>query len=148
MKTKNIFSEHICNDVNETHRLAKCLVDNIKSGLILLYGDVGNGKTAFCNGIFDALSCEGYCSSPTFAIANVYKGDNIFAHFDVYRISGEEDLELSGFYDYLDDGALVAVEWAELAPYLKELPHVTVDIQKSITDPENTRIITITDERK
>ena len=36
-----------------------------------------------------------------------------FAHFDLYRISTENDLCAAGFYDYLDEGAVVAAEWSE-----------------------------------
>ena len=36
-----------------------------------------------------------------------------FAHFDLYRISTENDLCAAGFYDYLDQGAIVAAEWSE-----------------------------------
>ena len=35
------------------------------------------------------------------------------AHFDLYRISTENDLCAAGFYDYLDEGAVVAAEWSE-----------------------------------
>ena len=44
---------------------------------------------------------------------NVYRGPQPFAHFDMYRISTMEDLQATGFFDYLDDGAVVAAEWSE-----------------------------------
>ena len=42
-----------------------------------------------------------------------YRGPRPFAHFDLYRISTENDLCAAGFYDYLDEGAVVAAEWSE-----------------------------------
>ena len=48
-----------------------------------------------------------------FAIVNYYRGPRPFAHFDLYRISTENDLCAAGFYDYLDEGAVVAAEWSE-----------------------------------
>ena len=47
------------------------------------------------------------------AIVNYYRGPRPFAHFDLYRISTENDLCAAGFYDYLDQGAIVAAEWSE-----------------------------------
>ena len=44
---------------------------------------------------------------------NYYRGPRPFAHFDLYRISTENDLCAAGFYDYLDEGAVVAAEWSE-----------------------------------
>ena len=71
------------------------------------------GKTAFCEGIARGLGCTDPVSSPTFAIVNYYRGPRPFAHFDLYRISTENDLCAAGFYDYLDEGAVVAAEWSE-----------------------------------
>ena len=59
------------------------------------------------------LGCTDPVSSPTFAIVNYYRGPRPFAHFDLYRISTENDLCAAGFYDYLDEGAVVAAEWSE-----------------------------------
>ena len=38
---------------------------------------------------------------------------NIF-HFDLYRLPDEDDLYSTGFYDYIEQGALVITEWTEL----------------------------------
>ena len=71
------------------------------------------GKTAFTEGLAEGLGCTDPVSSPTFAIVNYYRGPRPFAHFDLYRISTENDLCAAGFYDYLDQGAIVAAEWSE-----------------------------------
>ncbi len=123
----------------------KCVADEFSKGLcggelILLEGDLGAGKTAFCNGIFEGLGCEGSCSSPTFSIVNVYDGRLTFAHMDLYRIT-EKEMEDTGIYDFLDDGAVVAVEWASNAPILAGDADFTVEI-KAID--EHQREITIT----
>ena len=53
------------------------------------------------------------------------------AHFDLYRITSQEDLETAGLYDYLDEGAVVAAEWSENFAGLLALEHpVTVDIRR------------------
>jgi len=75
-----------------------------------LYRRAWRGQTAFCEGIARGLGCTDPVSSPTFAIVNYYRGPRPFAHFDLYRISTENDLCAAGFYDYLDEGAVVAAE--------------------------------------
>ena len=59
----------------------------------------------------------------------------------LYRISTENDLCAAGFYDYLDQGAIVAAEWSENFADLLALENpIRVDIQRV---DENTRRITI-----
>ena len=97
--------------------------------LVLFTGGLGAGKTAFCEGLARGLGCTDPVSSPTFAIVNYYRGPRPLAHFDLYRISTREDLETSGFYDYLDEGAVVAAEWSEnVSALLVDEPAVRVDI--------------------
>ena len=91
-------------------RLAKTLAPGT---LVLFSGGLGAGKTAFCEGLARGLGCTDEVSSPTFSIVNVYRGKQPLAHFDLYRIHTREDLMTAGFYDYLDEGMVVAAEWSE-----------------------------------
>ena len=96
---------------------------------------------AFTEGLAEGLGCTDPVSSPTFAIVNYYRGPRPLAHFDLYRISTENDLCAAGFYDYLDQGAVVAAEWSEnFADLLALEDPIRVDIQRV---DENTRRITI-----
>ena len=89
--------------------------------------------------VYRRLGCTDEVSSPTFAIVNVYRGPQPFAHFDMYRISTMEDLQATGFFDYLDDGAVVAAEWSEnVAPLVAGEPAVHVDI--AVLDEHRRRI--------
>lgn len=107
------------NSREETVALGQRLARILHPGsLVLFTGDLGAGKTAFCCGIAQGLGCVDAACSPTFAIVNVYRGPQIMAHFDLYRISCAEDLETAGFYDYLEAGAVVAAEWSENAAAL------------------------------
>ena len=126
----------------ETQALGEKLGAELENGgLIAFTGGLGAGKTAFCAGIARALGCTEPVHSPTFSIVNVYPGQkNTLAHFDMYRISTEEDLYACSFYDYLDEGALVAVEWSENVAAFLEEPYVRVDI--AVTGPSR-RTITI-----
>lgn len=109
--------------------------------LVCFTGGLGAGKTAFTEGLAAGLGCTDPVASPTFAIVNYYRGPRPLAHFDLYRLSSEEDLAAAGLYDYLDEGAVVAAEWSENFAALLALEHpVTVEIKAL---GENDRQITI-----
>ena len=63
-----------------------------KPEFVAMYGDLGVGKTAFVRGLAKTLAPEARVKSPTFTIVNEYKGADLpLYHFDVYRISDDED---------------------------------------------------------
>ena len=101
----------------ETERIAAEIAADVKPGdYIALFGEMGAGKTAFTRGLIAALApeCLPLVHSPTFAIVNEYRGGNVTVyHFDLYRIEDEDDLYSTGFYDYLDAGAILVIEWSE-----------------------------------
>ena len=98
----------------ETVALGRRMAAKLAPGTLVAFtGGLGMGKTAFCQGLAEGLGCTDPVSSPTFAIVNYYRGPRPLAHFDLYRIHSEDDLETAGFYEYLDQGAVVATEWSE-----------------------------------
>lgn len=100
--------------VAETEAAGKRYAEELTGGgVVALYGGLGMGKTAFVRGMAQALCPEAEVSSPTFAIVNDYGGQPPLVHFDMYRISGWEDLETTGFFEYIDQGAIVVTEWSE-----------------------------------
>lgn len=116
---------------SETVELGRRLAARLAPGsLVCFTGGLGAGKTAFTEGLAQGLGCTDPVSSPTFAIVNYYRGPRPLAHFDLYRIATEEDLNAAGFYDYLDQGAVVAAEWSENFAQLLALERpIQVDIQ-------------------
>lgn len=107
----------------ETIDAAKKLGSMLHAGDIIAYqGGLGAGKTTFTRGLAIGLGLGDNVFSPTFSLVNEYKGKNIsLYHFDMYRISGEDDLESTGFYDYPFEDNIVAVEWSEnIADFLPE----------------------------
>ena len=135
-------SEFITHSRAETVALGRRMAGVLQPGALIAYtGGLGAGKTAFTEGLAEGLGCTDPVSSPTFAIVNYYRGPRPLAHFDLYRISTENDLCAAGFYDYLDQGAIVAAEWSENFADLLALENpIRVDIQRV---DENTRRITI-----
>ena len=82
---------------------------------ILLYGDLGAGKTLFAKGLADGFGVLDVddVSSPTFTLINQYSGRMKIYHIDLYRIeTGALDgLGLEEIFD--DTDAAVIIEWAE-----------------------------------
>lgn len=102
----------------DTERIAQTIAEKVKkSGFLALYGGMGAGKTAFVRGLVKALcpECLDLVHSPTFAIVNEYRGKDIdIFHFDLYRLTDEDDLYSTGFFDYIEQGGLTVTEWTEL----------------------------------
>ena len=102
----------------DTERIAQTIAEKVKrNGFLALYGGMGAGKTAFVHGLVKALcpECLDLVHSPTFAIVNEYRGKDIdIFHFDLYRLTDEDDLYSTGFYDYIEQGGLTVTEWTEL----------------------------------
>ena len=126
----------------ETEAIGARLAAVLNPGAVVAYlGDLGMGKTAFTRGLAAGLGYKGRVTSPTFAIVNYYRGPRPLAHFDLYRISTENDLCAAGFYDYLDQGAVVAAEWSENFADLLALENpIRVNIERL---DDTTRKITI-----
>ncbi len=126
----------------ETEDFAKKFAENLKKGdFIALYGELGSGKTAFVRGLADVF-CKGIrVSSPTYAIVNEYKGDPDVYHFDMYRITDEDGLYSTGYYDYFEKDGIIAVEWSENIPFGLAKERYDVAFEKL---SENERKITVT----
>ena len=145
-----ILKEIITNSPEETETVGLELAEMIRDDLTLpsfvaLYGDLGVGKTAFVRGFTKVFSPAALVRSPTFALVNEYptkSGRRVF-HFDMYRITDEDDLYSIGYYDYLDDGSICLVEWSENIPYAIPDEHIRVEIAKTNLEKSDERLIRI-----
>ena len=145
-----ILKEFITNSPEETENvgleLAKMLANDLSlPSFVALYGDLGVGKTAFVRGFARVFSPSALVRSPTFALVNEYptnSGRRVF-HFDMYRITDEDDLYSIGYYDYLEDGSICLVEWSENIPYAIPDEHIRVEITKTNLDKPDERCIKI-----
>lgn len=125
----------------ETEALGERLAGLLMGTEVLaLFGGLGMGKTAFTRGLAKGLGIEDGVSSPTFAIVNEYNGSFPVYHFDMYRITGWDDLYSTGFFDYLGNGVLV-IEWSENIE--NALPEDAVRIYIEMGADENSRIFRI-----
>mgnify|MGYP000452719117 CR=1 FL=1 len=72
-------------------------------------GNLGAGKTTFVKGVASHFGIfEDHVLSPTFVYMNLY--DHL-AHFDLYRLQGEEQFFSMGFDEYFTPPYIALVEW-------------------------------------
>lgn len=134
--------EYRTHSPEETEALGEKLAAVLHGGEVLaFYGGMGMGKTAFTRGLARGLGIPDGVSSPTFALVHEYRGNLPLYHFDMFRVSGWDDLYSTGFFDYLETGAVLAIEWSENIE--GALPEGTIRIEISPGDRENERIISI-----
>ena len=117
----------------ETEKLGISFASKLKGKeTVLFYGNLGAGKTTFIRGVTIGLGVKDprIVASPTFNILNIYKGKFYIYHWDMYRVTSEEELYDLGFFDYIGTG-ITLVEWSE-------------NIEKFLPKNENTVKINIT----
>ena len=129
--------------VSDTERFAEELAKKYPPPhTFCLSGDLGAGKTAFTRGLAKGYGYEGRVISPTFTIMNIYEGDIDIYHYDLYRISDEDELFDAGFETPC--GKSVAVlEWYDNFAYLFKGDNIT--FVKIMRVSDNERDIEVSD---
>ena len=115
---------HASRSEADTMRIARDLAASLvpAPAAVLLYGDLGAGKTAFVRGLVDgAGGCPDEVSSPTFVLMQEYPGRRLVHHVDLYRLGADDVADLEPLLDEMLAGdAIVAIEWADRLPSLPE----------------------------
>ena len=118
-----------------TSRLGEELAARIACGdLLLVSGELGAGKSSLARALIRAAAGDPALDvpSPTFTLVQHYETDRLtIHHFDLYRISGPDELEELGLNEALDAGIAI-VEWPDRASHL--LAHDRLEISLSL-DP-------------
>lgn len=115
----------------DTAKIAADFAKTLRPGDVIAFsGGLGAGKTTFTRYLCEALDCRDDVSSPTFALVHCYRAKMPIYHFDMYRISGLDNLYSTGFFDYLDAGGIIIIEWSENV--LEFLPEdmIRIDIKR------------------
>ena len=102
----------------ETAAIGSDLGRTLASGaVVLLFGELGAGKTAFVRGLAEGLGVDpGDVSSPTFTLIHEYRGGRLpLFHADLYRLTDAREIDELGLDEIGEDGVL-AIEWAEKLP--------------------------------
>lgn len=113
--------------VEQTREWGKQLGARLRGGdVVTLIGDLGAGKTAFAQGVGQALDVNGPMTSPTFTLIHEYvaqlTGTRVrLIHMDLYRLQRPEEVEVIGVEDAFVEDAVCLIEWPEIAEdYLPE----------------------------
>ena len=135
-------------NAKETFQLGQKIGKKALPGQIYtLNGDLGVGKTVFTQGVASGLEIGEPVNSPTFTILQEYEGGRLpFYHFDVYRLSCEEEMDDIGYEEYFFGDGVCLVEWAELFPDLIPKEAIWLTVEKDFAKGEDYRRITLRQE--
>ena len=127
--------------IKDIETIANRILEFSNSKILLFYGEMGAGKTTLIKTLVKLLGSNDEVSSPTFSIVNEYLGkDCSIYHFDLFRMTNEEEILNFGFEDYLDNQHWVFIEWPEIALHLL-MAEYNVITMSSIND--NSRTLTL-----
>jgi len=126
-------------DLHQLERIGRWFARIVRGGeLILLEGPLGAGKTALVRAIARGLEVTDPVRSPSFTIANVYRGRRLTVnHLDLYRLELILDEDVLALEEYVSPDAVTLVEWPEAgrerlgqADYAVRLEHETADTRR------------------
>ena len=115
-------------------RLARTLFEKkVNRAFIAMRGEMGVGKTAFSRGFCRFFGIKGV-KSPTYTVVNEYRGMVRIFHYDMYRITSEDDLISTGYDDYCEADGFVIAEWSENIEELIPYDAIFVTIERDVED--------------
>ena len=111
-----------------------------KGDVVALVGELGCGKTWFTKGLALGVGVNPrrIITSPSFTLVNEYEGRYTFYHMDCYRLESLSEFLSTGLEEYLDNGGIVAMEWADRWPEV--LPEKRVMVEFAIIDDHQRKI--------
>ena len=128
---------------NEIDLLAKKLADYSKENTVIaLIGDLGTGKTTFTKTFAKDFGVKENLKSPTFNYVLEYLSGRLpLYHFDVYRLCSSEEIYEIGYEDYINNGGVALIEWANIIE--EDLPKEYIRIEFQYTTKEDERLVEI-----
>lgn len=98
--------------------------------VLCLAGGLGAGKTCLARGIAIGLGAdEARVSSPTFVLAQEYRGRIPMYHLDLYRLKSAEEVEEAGLDEYVGGDGVAVIEWPDVYSPLLNMDRLTVEIR-------------------
>jgi|TARA_B110001452_G_scaffold227328_1_gene202166 tRNA threonylcarbamoyl adenosine modification protein YjeE len=114
-----------------------------KEDCILLFGEIGVGKTTFTRALLNNLQEQNKENktevlSPTFNIVYEYEvGEYKIMHYDLYRLKTQKDVQQLGVFEQ-DINNVKVVEWAEI---IENKPSDRLEVYMSYQKEQNMRKI-------
>ncbi len=108
------------NSAEETIAFAREWARSLRpNDVVGLVGDLGAGKTHFVKGLLEGLGGTEEVTSPTFTLLHEYRSGRMpLYHFDFYRLALPVEIDEIGWHEYLEDGGVTVIEWADRFPEL------------------------------
>ena len=110
----------IINSLDQLKQVSLKIIKKItKQDCILLFGEIGVGKTTLTRAIINNLQIqnkqkETEVLSPTFNLVYEYEIKNLkIMHYDLYRLKTEKEVQLLGIFDQ-DINSVKIIEWPEI----------------------------------
>jgi len=133
--------------LSELTILINKISNKLKTGnVIYLRGDLGSGKTTIAKILIQNLfkkykKKNPLSQGPTFNIVQYYLVNKqmIIAHYDLYRLKKNSDINNIGLYD-LEDKMISIIEWPEL---IKKKSKNRIEIKLSYTKKDDERNVSI-----
>jgi tRNA threonylcarbamoyladenosine biosynthesis protein TsaE len=116
---------------SETEAVGRDVARSLGAGsIVLLFGDLGAGKTAFVRGLAEGLGVPAEeVSSPTFTLMQEYRGGRVpLVHVDLYRLDDPREVDDLGLEE-IGLTSVLAIEWAEKLPRLLPGAPGSVDVR-------------------
>ncbi len=139
----------ITKSAEETIAVGLSFANKLRRGdVVLLFGDLGSGKTQFVKGVCQAFKTCTPATSPSFVILNRYEGKDeykseiLIFHFDLYRVKSLAEIYDLGFEEFLQSNGISLIEWAEMLVETV-LPMQRYNVRFSLGMDENERRIEI-----
>ena len=104
------------NSIKETDHLARFISKHLCKGtIILMWGEMGSGKTTFTKSLCAGLGIKPEkVTSPSYSLVNIYLGNIPIFHVDLFRLNSPKELEDFDRQDLLNDEGITIIEWPKL----------------------------------
>jgi tRNA threonylcarbamoyladenosine biosynthesis protein TsaE len=121
-------------------KLGTFLKSSARTRTVMLYGDLGTGKTTLIKGIASAFGIPNRdVTSASFVMVAEYETQPPFYHIDLYRLERPEAIDAAGIWEYIDTDGIAVIEWAER---LSGVPENAVKVHiKHVSEQEREIII-------
>lgn len=112
-------TKRITNDSGQTKKLGEEVAKELKAGdTLLLFGNLGAGKTTFVQGLARGLGITERILSPTFVLQRIHevlgRDFKTLNHIDLYRLEGRHDIQTLGLAETInEESSITIIEWAD-----------------------------------
>ncbi len=110
-----------CASAEDTQGAGHAFARVLRPGdVVLLSGQLGNGKTTFAQGVARGLGVSERVTSPTFTMVRQHEcvndlGITTLHHADVYRVESLVEVRDLALGELVEESAVALVEWGEIA---------------------------------